>query len=186
MNASLSKTTTNKWDDAEYTLLNPHEHASREGYAEGREAGLQSGFDEGNQIGIARGKEMGLELGFILGCCDAIEEHIQDDGLDRKTRAIHLIETIRKMINDFPDPDQLFDPEKSKDEIDVGAQMQDIKAKVSDWSMLLKPKLTLIISLSLSVQTVDSSFAASRFLVEKVTAEGQPSRYEVSRSSQVQ
>ena len=89
------------WEDA---CLDPHHDSLEQGRSQGREAGGLAGFREGEALGRTKGLEFGLEVGFYRGIVSVLlsrqPSHTQ--------RIQNSIEKLRKAIDDFPSPDELF------------------------------------------------------------------------------
>jgi hypothetical protein len=89
------------WADA---CLNPYNASLEQGRAKGREAGALAGFREGEALGRAKGLEFGLEVGFYRGIVNVLSSSQATYSL----RIQNSIEKLRKAIDEFPSPDELF------------------------------------------------------------------------------
>jgi len=96
------------WDEI---CVNPHQSHIDTGRQEGREAGLRAGFKDGFTLGRTKGIEFGMELGFITGFLNTVERRIQssqEDDAARNERLQKKVGDLRRAIDDFPSPDNMF------------------------------------------------------------------------------
>lgn len=111
------------WD----SLLNPYEESIQQGLAEGRESGLNAGFDDGHHLGKVKALEIGFELGYmrIVAVSALTQLSEDDDGQDKgefqqlegstvatvmnsHDRKVAKLNEFIALIQDFPSSDVLF------------------------------------------------------------------------------
>lgn len=111
-------------------VIDPFEQIAISERRNGQIAGRRAGYSEGRDIGRSKAWEIGLELGYIHSFARHVLKNVHQQRLDqinssdggttrntdpndrfskRLNRCLAISQELKTLINQFPDPDSLFD-----------------------------------------------------------------------------
>ncbi|KAL7477179.1 hypothetical protein ACHAW6_002994 [Cyclotella cf. meneghiniana] len=154
-------------------VIDPFEQIAISERRNGQIAGRRAGYSEGRDIGRSKAWEIGLELGYIHSFARHVLKNVHQQRLDqinkpndrfskRLNRCLAISQELKTLINQFPDPDSLFDryqniadnidsnkkkfDDTSTDHFETGANVADVEDVTSSLQRIrAKFKLLLVL-----------------------------------------